>query len=100
MRIYLTIAIIAFGTYLTRALPFWFLKNQNLTKRSIKIIDALPYATISLLVVYSFKDTTMANMAPTIIAAGVCVGSYMWKENMILSTVSSTLVYMVLLNII
>ena len=100
MKVYLTIAVIAFGTYLTRALPFWFLKDHNLSIRSIKIIDTLPYATISLLVVYSFKYVTLDIAWPSIIATLVCVGSYIWKENMIMSTVSSTLAYMVLLNIL
>ena len=100
MRVYIAIAVIALGTYLTRALPFVFLKNQSLSKRAIKIIDALPYATISLLVVYSFKDTTMGNVLPSVIAALVCIATFIWKENMILSTVSSTLVYMILLNIL
>ena len=48
--------VIALATVLTRSIPFIFLKNKEIPEKFMKIIDALPYATISLLVVYCFKD--------------------------------------------
>ena len=97
MNLYLIVAVVAAGTYLTRALPFVFLKDRSLSDRTLRIIDALPYATISLLVVYSFKDVQMTNLVPTLVATGVCVGTYLWKHSTILSIASSTIIYMILL---
>ena len=100
MNVYIIILVIALGTFLTRVLPFVLFRNHTLSDRTMKIIDNLPYATISLLVVYSFKDTQVGNLIPTVTATLVCVFSYMWKNNTIVSIVSSTLTYMVLLAII
>lgn len=91
------IFVIAFATYLTRALPFIFLKNKELPDRFSKVIDLLPYATISLLVVYSFKDLNSLTLLPSIIASAVCIVSYALKENTILSISLSTLVYMLII---
>lgn len=91
------ILIIAFATYLTRALPFIFLKNKELPERFTKVIDLLPYATISLLVVYSFKDLNTLTLLPSVLASLVCITTYLWKENTILSISLSTLVYMLVI---
>lgn len=61
------------------------------------MIDALPYATISLLVVYSFKDVTTVSIVPTFLASALCCGTYLWKRNTVLSIASSTLLYMFLI---
>ena len=89
--------VIALATVLTRSIPFIFLKNKEISEKFMKIIDALPYATISLLVVYCFKDLTMDNLMPNVLASSVCVGLYLWKNNSILSIASSTLIYMLLI---
>lgn len=99
MNLYITILIMAIGTYLTRKAPFWFLGNRELSANSQRIINLLPYATASLLVVYSLKDTTGNNLLPTVVGVSVCVATYMWKNNTILSVVASTAIYMVLLSI-
>lgn len=91
------IIIIAIGTYLTRVMPFIFLKNKDIPKRFMHIIDLLPYATISLLVVYSFKDLTTLSVLPNIIASSVCVITYVWRRNTIFSISTSTLIYMLLI---
>ena len=89
--------VIALATVLTRSIPFIFLKNKEIPEKFMIIIDALPYATISLLVVYCFKDLTMGNLMPNVLASSVCVGLYLWKNNSILSIASSTLIYMLLI---
>lgn len=94
---YLTLMVIALGTLLTRAIPFIFFKNREMPERLGVLIDMLPYATISLLVVYSLKDVGVHNLWATLIASHVCVGSYYWKENTVLSIAISTLIYMILI---
>ncbi len=91
------IVVIAFATYLTRVIPFIFLKNKSLPDEVTQIIELLPYATISLLVVYSYKDVNLSNGPATLIASLVCMASYLWKKNSIISIFTSTLVYMLLI---
>lgn len=94
IKILITIAI---GTYLTRAFPFMYFKNRDINEKFIKMIDALPYATISLLVVYSFKDVNRSSLLPTILASTLCCGTYLWKRNTVLSIAASTFLYMILI---
>ncbi|HLV49938.1 MAG TPA: AzlD domain-containing protein [Erysipelothrix sp.] len=94
IKILITVAI---GTYLTRAFPFLYFKNKDISDKFIKVIDALPYATISLLVVYSFKDVNRSSLLPTILASTLCCGTYLWKRNTVLSILASTVLYMILI---
>lgn len=93
----LRLLIIAIGTYLTRVLPFVFFKNKQLPSNIQKLIAYLPYATISLLVVYCFKDINLQTLNPSFIASAVCISTYLWKSNAILSIGSSTIIYMILI---
>lgn len=91
------IAIIAFATYLTRVLPFLFLKNRDIPERFSNVIRLIPYATISLLVVYSFKDLNTMTLLPSVVASTVCITTYLWKDNSMLSIALSTFVYMLMI---
>lgn len=93
----LQIIVIAAATYLTRVLPFLFFKDKKLPTKLLKVIDLLPYATISLLVVYCFKDLTALSIMPNLIASSICIFTYVWKRNTILSISTSTLIYMLLI---
>lgn len=98
--IYITILIIALGTWLTRVLPFWVLKDRELPTWASRIIDALPFATISLLVVYSLKDFTASQPLATLIALLALVCIHKLGKNTIISIFSSTLIYMILIRLL
>lgn len=40
--IYVTIALMAITTYLTRAAGYWVLKNRQLSQRTLKVMEAIP----------------------------------------------------------
>ncbi len=88
---------LALGTYLTRVIPFLFFKHKEIHPSFMRTIDALPYATISLLVVYCFKDVGLSTFVPTLIASVICIVTYVWKSNTVLSIALSTFIYMMLI---
>lgn len=95
--IWLTLIVVALGVALTRFIPFVLIKDKELPQSLNFLLDGLPYATISLLLVYAFKDVDKSNALPTILASTVCAGLYLWKKNTILSIVLSTAIYMVMI---
>lgn len=92
-----TLIIVALATYLTRILPSLILKDHHLNENLEQLISNLPYASIGLLVVYSFKDVNLGSLWPTLIASTICIASYVWKRNSIISILLSTIIYMVLI---
>ncbi len=94
-----SIIVIAVGTYLTRVLPFIVLKKDSLPHKLERVVDLLPYATISLLVVYSLKDTHQSTLIPTILALILLTGIHLWKRNTILTILVSTAFYMLCVQI-
>lgn len=99
-QIFITIAIISLVTFLIRSFPFLVLKNKTLSPFVLKIIDALPYATIALLVVYSLKDTSLTNPWPELISVIWIFIIHKWKHNTLLSIFSSTLLYCILIELL
>ncbi len=93
----LTILVVALGVALTRFIPFILIKEHELPQSLNFLLDGLPYATISLLVVYAFKDVSKYTALPTLLASSVCALLYLWKRNTILSIVVSTAMYMVMI---
>lgn len=89
--------VIALTTMLTRFVAFILFKDRELSPKFLDIIDALPYATISLLLVYGFKDVNSNNVFATMIASLVCVALYHLKRSSIISIVTATLIYMILI---
>lgn len=69
--------------------------------------DTIPvlagYMVIGMLVVYCLKGisfTTPAGFAPALIATAVVVLSYVWKQNTLLSIISGTVIYMILVQFV
>ena len=85
---------IALGVALTRFIPFILLKDKKIPKKYENILDAIPYATVSLLVVYAFKDLDSSTLLASLVASSICIILYLWKRNTILSILLSTIVYM------
>ncbi|MBQ0071753.1 MAG: AzlD domain-containing protein [Spirochaetales bacterium] len=97
--------IIAGVTLLTRALPFIlsdaFHKDAE-SKFLERLSDLLTPALIGMLVVYCLKDVSFSNNTgiSALVAGTVCVGSYIWKKNTLISIVIPTVIYMVLINVL
>lgn len=98
------IAIVAFGTMLTRFLPFLVFPSGKRTPKYVQYLGrVLPPAVLALLVIYSLKDVNLlvgSRGIPEFLAVGVVVLLHVWKRNMLLSIAGGTIVYMVLVQFI
>ena len=54
------IAVASVATYLTRALPFWFLKNRKFGAKFTYIQKYMPLSIMIILVFYGVKDVDFA----------------------------------------
>ena len=93
--------IVAFGTLLTRALPFiLFPENKPIPKYIRYLADILPYTIIGMLVVYCLKDVSVTqsyHAIPEATSILVIVLLHTWKKNTLLSIGGGALLYMVLI---
>ena len=92
------IAVMSFGTILLRFLPFIVFKKKT-PPYVVYLGKALPGAIIGMLVVYCLKDLSVVSAPhglPELIAGGCVVGLQAWKRNSLLSILSGTAVYMLL----
>ena len=103
-QLWLTVAVIAFVTALIRFFPFIVFANGRKTPKLVeKLGKLLPSAVMAMLVVYCLKDVSFASPAdflPALIASVVVCGSYVWKRNTLVSIISGTLCYMVLVQMV
>lgn len=99
---FLTILSAAVATSLTRFLPFWTFPSKAKTPKFIvQLGDLLPPAILGMLVVYSFKDQLLVPNMDLLFAgiAGLAtVLIHLWRQNMMLSILVGTVIYMVLVN--
>ena len=99
MKPAILIAVMAVVTMLLRFLPFLIFRKQ--TPPYITYLGkVLPSAIIGMLVIYCLKDVSLTSHPhglPELIAAACVVGLQAWKRNSLLSILSGTLVYMVLI---
>ena len=98
----LTISIAAFGTILTRFLPFLlFPGNKPIPIFIQRLGKFLPPAILGVLVIYCYKDLPAnftSNSVFEIIAGMITVLVHLWKKNMFLSISIGTCSYILLLN--
>ena len=102
MRSFLLIAVMAIVTILLRFLPFLVFRKQVPPYISY-LGKVLPAAIIGMLVVYCFKDTTLTAHPfgiPELIAAACVVGLQVWKRNSLISILTGTAVYMLLVQLV
>lgn len=96
----LTIAIIVFGTMLTRFLPFLIFPAGKTTPKFIHYLGkVLPGAVFGLLVVYCLKNVsflTGSHGIPELISIALVVVLHLWKRQMLLSIAGGTVCYMLL----
>jgi len=95
---------IAFGTFLTRALPFILFPEGKKQPKIVSYLGkVLPPAMMGLLVVYCLKDvsfTDMNSLLPTAIATAVITLLHLWKRNVLLSIGIGTVIYMALVQLV
>ena len=98
------IAILAFGTAITRFLPFVFFPNAaSAPKYIIYLGKMLPTAAISILVIYCLRDVSFAAVphgVPEAIAIAAVVALHIWKKNTLLSITVGTVLYMLLVQFV
>ena len=98
-----TIGAVVLGTVLTRFLPFWlFPEGKRPPKFVLYLGRVLPGAAIGMLVVYCLKDAvfTAWHGLPELLAMAVVVLLHRRKKNVLLSLVSGTALYMLLVQFV
>lgn len=107
MRTSMMIAAIGISagiTFLLRALPFLaFRGEKKMPKRLERLGKILPSAIMAVLIVYCLKDMGDDSIRigfPKITAVVLVAISYKWKHNTLLSILTGTLCYMILLQIL
>ena len=98
------IAVMALITALLRFLPFLIFKGKASTPPLVeKLGRMLPSAVIAMLVVYCMKDVNFSATAgylPAIIASLLVGVLHIWKRNTLLSVISGTVCYMLLVQFV
>ncbi|MGL5438077.1 MAG: branched-chain amino acid transporter permease [Lachnospiraceae bacterium] len=96
----LIIVVMMVGTMITRFLPFFIFPPGKPTPPIINYLGkSLPYATMSLLVVYCLKHVSVMSAphgVPEVIAVLLIVILHRWKRNSLLSIGAGTVCYMLL----
>lgn len=102
MKPYILIAVMSIVTILIRFLPFLVFRNQ--TPKYVSYLGrVLPPAIIGMLVIYCLKDITISVQPfgiPELIAASCVVGVQAWKRNSLISILTGTVIYMVLIQLV
>ena len=102
MNAAILIAVMAIVTMLLRFLPFIIFRKD--TPEYISYLgQVLPAALIGMLVIYCLKDTSFMEAPhglPELISAGIVVTLQAWKRNSLLSILSGTVIYMLLVQLI
>ena len=98
------IGISAGITFLLRALPFLAFRGEKKMPKGLERLgEILPSAIMAVLIVYCLKDMGDDSIRigfPKITAVVLVAISYKWKHNALLSILTGTLCYMILLQIL
>lgn len=97
------VAIMALVTMAIRFAPFLIFSKGRKTPEIITYLGkVLPAAIMGMLVVYCLKDISFSSITgfmPALIAGAVTSCSFAWKKNTLLSIVTGTALYMILIRI-
>ncbi|MBD7910913.1 MULTISPECIES: AzlD domain-containing protein [Clostridium] len=104
IQILITINVIAFGTIITRFLPFIIFRDNKKMPKYIEYLgDILPYSVISLLVIYCLKSVSLTSSPyslPELLSIITIVALHKWKNSTLLSIAGGTIIYMILVQCI
>ena len=99
MKSYVLIAVMSIVTILIRFLPFLVFRKQ--TPKYVSYLGrVLPPAIIGMLVIYCLKDINPALYPfglPELIACACVVVVQAWRRNSLISILSGTIIYMLLI---
>ncbi len=101
MRAGILVAVMALVTMTLRFLPFLVFR-KNTPPYITYLGQVLPSAIIGMLVIYCLRNvniTTAPFGLPELLAAGCIAGVQVWKRNSILSILSGTALYMILIRL-
>ena len=96
------VAVMSAVTVLLRFLPFLVFRKGKTPAYVAYLGDVLPQAIIGMLVIYCLKDVSFAAAPyglPELLAALAVVGLQVWRRNSLVSILSGTVIYMVLIRI-
>ena len=100
----LIIAVAGTVTLMLRFLPFLVFGGKRETPPYIVYLgNVLPYAIMGMLVIYCLRGisfTAAANFLPELIACAVVVLAHVWERNTLLSIISGTVCYMLLIQFV
>ena len=98
------IAVITLVTASLRFLPFIVFNGNRKTPQIIeKLSKVLPYSIMGMLVIYCLRNINFSNTAsylPLIISCFIVSVLYIWKRNTLISIVSGTVCYMILVQMV
>ena len=98
------VAVMAIVTMLLRFLPFLIFRKGRRTPAYISYLgDVLPQAIIGMLVIYCLKDTVLTAAPfglPELLSAAAVVLIQVWRRSSLLSILSGTAIYMLLIRLI
>ena len=104
LQMWTAVAVIALVTAGIRFLPFAVFRGGKQTPALIeKLGRVLPYAIMGMLVVYCLKGVSFSaaeQWVPSAVACAVTAVSYVWKRNTLLSILSGTVCYMLLVQLV
>lgn len=103
-QLLITILACALATLLTRVLPFLLFPPGKPTPRYIQYLGrVLPYSVMGLLIVYCLKAVDIVKAPyglPELISILLIFVLHVWKRNTLLSIMSGTAVYMMLIQLV
>lgn len=97
------VGIIAVVTILLRFLPFLIFRNRETPKFVAYLGKVLPYAIMGMLVVYCLKGVSFIKSPyglPELIACALVALVHILKRNTLLSILSGTVAYMLMVQLI
>ena len=99
----ISIALMSAVTIIIRFAPFLMLSGKETPKAVSYLGKVLPYSIMGMLVVYCLKNVSFISVEaflPELIAGALVVLSYVWKKNTLLSIISGTVCYMILVQLV
>lgn len=99
----LMVTVIALVTMGLRFLPFAIFRGRQTPEFIAYLGKVLPYAIMGMLVVYCLRSISFVSLSqwlPALTACALVAVLHIWKRNTLLSIISGTVFYMVLVQII